>query len=473
MSSAIYDVVVIGGGSGGYAAARTAAALGARVGVVEGGREMGGLCILRGCMPTKALLESAHRSHEIGRAAEFGIDVGKPRPDWERIVDRKDAFIRDFAGYRRQQLEKGKFDLIRGRARFIDARRIMVDPLKTGGRRRELASRTFILATGSVIERKPIPGLWETGCLTSDEAIHLRRPPKSLVVLGGGPIACEFAQYFHHLGVRTTLLQRSRQLLSGHDADTAGELEKTFRREGMEVLTGTQLLQVSRHGNGKRVSFEQDGKRRHIDAGEILYALGRIPAVAGLGLESAGVALRGLAVQTGPTMQTTCKHIFAVGDVTGPYEVVHTAITQGEAAARNALKFLRGTGKLERVDYTSHMEVVFTSPEVASIGLSEKEALAEKVPFLSAKYPFNDHGKSLIMGAREGFVKILADPAKGRILGAQIVGPHASDLIHEFAALMHFKATVHDLIRIPHYHPTLGEIVTYPAEEIADQLTAN
>jgi pyruvate/2-oxoglutarate dehydrogenase complex dihydrolipoamide dehydrogenase (E3) component len=465
-----FDVIVVGGGSGGYAAARTAASLGARVAVVDGGKEVGGLCILRGCMPTKALLESSHRVHDIAIAGEFGIRVGKARPDWARIVARKDAFIRDFAGYRREQLEKGKFTFIRGMGRFLDPHRMEITPVNARGRKSIIQGRTFILATGSVIDRKPIPGLWEIGCLTSDEAIHQRRPLRSLIVLGGGPIACEFAQYFHHLGVKTTLIQRSPQLLTGHDADTAGELEKTFRREGMDVRTGTQLIKVTRIGKNKRVTFLQGGKTTHVDAEEILYALGRSPAVEKLNLAAAGVALNGKTVAIAPTLQSSRKHIFAVGDVAGPYEVVHTAIAQGEMAARNAWKLLDCSKSLERMDYRLHMEVVFTSPEVASIGLSEKEATAEKQPFLAATYPFNDHGKSIIMGAKEGFVKIVADPVNGRILGAQIVGPHASDLIHEFAALMHFKATVHDLIQIPHYHPTLGEIVGYPAEDIADRL---
>lgn len=465
-----FDVIVVGGGSGGYAAARTAASLGARVAVVDGGKDVGGLCILRGCMPTKALLESAHRVHDIAIAGEFGIGVGRAKPDWDKIIKRKDVLIEDFAGYRREQLEKGRFTFIRGMGRFLDPHRMEVTPVGGKGRKKIIEGRTFILATGSVIDHKPIPGLWETGCLTSDEAIHHRRPLRSLVVLGGGPIACEFAQYFHHLGVKTTLIQRSGQLLTGHDADTAGELEKTFRREGMELRTGTKLLRVSRHGKAKRVEFEQGGKVCHVDAEEILYALGRSPAVEKLNLPAAGVSLNGRTVGIGPTLQSSRKHIFAVGDVAGPYEVVHTAIAQGEMAARNAWQLLQCSKKLERMDYRLHMEVVFTSPEVASIGLSEKEAAAEGTKVLAATYPFADHGKSMIMGAKEGFVKIVADAVKGRILGAQIVGPHASDLIHEFAALMHFKATVHDLVQIPHYHPTLGEIVTYPAEEIAEML---
>lgn len=466
-----YDVIVIGGGSGGYAAARTAAAGGASVLVVDGGREVGGLCILRGCMPTKALLESAHRLHAIRQAGEFGLKAGPASADWKKIVRRKDALIADFAGYRVGQLEKGKFTFLRARARFTGPHTLALTPVP--GARRVPASvkgRIFVLATGSIIERKPVPGLWETGCMTSDDAIRATRPPRDLIVLGGGPIACEFAQYFHHLGVRTTIIQRSPQLLRGHDADTAAELEKAFRREGLKVVTGTTLRRVFRRGARKVVEFEQQGRVRRLAAEEILCALGRIPAVEGLGLEAAGVRLDGRTVRIDASLRTSARHIFAVGDVSGPYEVVHTTIAQGEMAARNALRLLDCSKKLEAMDYSLHMEVVFTEPEVASIGLSEKEAAAKGIRVLAATYPFNDHGKSMIMGAKEGFVKVVARPGDGRVLGAQVVGPHASDLIHEFAVLMHFKGTVRDLAAVPHYHPTLAEIVTYPAEEIADRL---
>jgi len=466
-----YDVVVIGGGSAGYAAARTAAASGAKTAVVEGGADVGGLCILRGCMPTKALLESAHRAQAIRHAGEFGLRTGPVAPDWKRIIARKNALIRGFASYRVQQLKKGKFDFLRARAAFEDAHTLKLERVPGApAPPARLRGRTFILATGSAIERKPIPGLWEAGCLTSDSAIQASRPFKDLIVLGGGAIACEFAQYFLNLGVRVTLIQRSPQILTGHDPDTAGELEKAFRREGMRLFTGTTLERVSVSGRRKTVHFRQGQRVLRASAEEILCALGRVPATAGLGLEAAGVRLDGRTPSIGRTLQTSARHIFAVGDVAGPYEVVHTAIAQGEMAARNALRLLACSKKLERMDYSLHMEVIFTEPEVASIGLSEKEAATRGIEVRTASYPFNDHGKSMIMGAKEGFVKIVSRPQDGRILGAQIVGPHASDLIHEFAAVMHFKGTVRDLAAIPHYHPTLAEIVTYPAEELAEQM---
>lgn len=472
MAAARFDLAVIGGGSAGYAAARTAASLGLKTVLVEGAREMGGLCILRGCMPTKALLESAHRAQAVREARHFGLRTGPVRVDVPAISARMRRLIGEFADYRVKQLEHGSFTLLRARASFTDSQTLRLEAvpgLPAKNLPEHVQARAFIVATGSVVARPPVPGLWETGCWTSDEAIACRRPPRDLVVLGGGAIACELAQYFHHLGVKVTLIQRSHQLLSGQDADTAGELEKAFRREGMRVFTGTEIVQVSRSGGKKTVRFRHEGKTRLVRAEEILCALGRVPATDGLGLEQSGIRMRGKAPRIRPTLQTSVAHIFAVGDVSGPYEVVHTAIAQGEMAARNAARLLRGEKKLERMDYSLHMEVVFTEPEVASIGMTEKEAQAQGVKVEVACYPFHDHGKSMIMGVREGLVKVLARPRDGRILGAQVVGPRASELIHEFAALMFFRGTVHDLAQIPHYHPTLAEIVTYPAEEIMER----
>lgn len=464
-----YDVAVIGGGSAGYAAARTATAAGAKVALIEGG-EVGGLCILKGCMPTKTLLESAHRFHEIGQAQEFGIKVTKPVAQWPKIIERKNKLVEEFASYRRHQLVKGKFDFIKGRASFLDPHSVGIcTQTKTGAEiPQKLLARSYIIATGSAIDRIAIPGLEETGYLTSDDALDIKRPLKSLIILGGGAIAVEFAQYFLRLGVRVTLIQRNKQLLKSHDADVAAVLETVFTTEGMRVYTNTELLEVKMLGKNKSVIFEQSGKKTTVVAEEILYALGRRPAIDGMGLELAGVTIKGKHLIVNSNLQTSQPHIFAVGDVAGPYEVVHTAILQGELAARNALKVIHHKTKLEEMDYRLHMEIIFTDPEIASVGLNEKEAKAKKIPYRMATYPFADHGKSLVMGALEGFVKILSSPDNGEILGAQIAGPHASDLIHELVVAMHFRSTVQEFLKIPHYHPTLAEIITYPMEELAE-----
>lgn len=466
-----FDVVVIGGGSAGYAAASTAAKLGAKTVLIEAAEELGGLCILRGCMPSKALLESAHRWHEIGRAREFGLVVKPVRVEMDCVQKRKQHLIGNFAGYRRKQLRGGKFTLLRGRASFLEPHALLVEKGKT---QELVTASTFILATGSRITRVPVQGLWETGCLTSDTALELDRLPKRLAVLGGGVIAVELGQFFARMGVETTILQRSKRIVRGYDPDVSAELVRAMKAEGIDVLTGIKLLKVRASGKGKKILFQRGSKREELVVDEILYALGREPNLDGLCLAKAGIGLVDGKLKVNETMGTSAAHIFAAGDVTGLHDVVHIAIQQGEWAARNAVKHLRGgfSHTFERADSRLKALVTFTDPEIAVVGLTETEAQEQGIDYLAAKYPFNDHGKSMIGGHEFGFVKIIAEKTRGEIIGAQIIGPHASDMIHELIAIMRYRGTVQELAAMPHYHPTLAEILTYPAEEIADKLLA-
>ena len=465
----LYDLAVIGAGSAGYAAARTAAGLGLNVVVVEGGARVGGLCILRGCMPTKAMLESAHRNFEIGRAKEFGIQVGKPKPDWKAILRRKDRLIREFAEYREGQLEKGKFTFFRAHAKFLSSDRLQLTGVGKGKVPNEIQAKTFLISTGSRTAKREIPGLEEAGYWTSDQCLHASKKVKSLIVLGGRAVALEFAQYYAHLGVKVTVIQRSSQLLPESDPEVGQSVEKVFREQGTQVFCGTQIQRVVRRGKNKRVEFIQAGKRRPVEAEQILQALGREPELGGLAVEKAGVRLVQGKVDSGLTQQTSVPHIFAAGDVCGPYEVVHLAIQQGEVAAKNAGDWIRGKGLQAKMDYRMKLEVIFTSPEVASVGYSERECRENGWDIVTASYPFADHGKSIVMGELNGFVKLIALKQRGEIVGAEVVGPHASDLIHEPMAIMRYRGTAKDMAEMPHYHPTLSEIWTYPAEDIAEQ----
>ena len=463
-----FDLAILGGGSAGYAAARTAAGLGMRVAVVEGGKRVGGLCILRGCMPTKTMLESAHRNHEIGRAKEFGIRVGKPQPDWKAILKRKDRLIAEFADYRRDQLEKGKFTFYRANGRFTGLHRLALEGAAKVGVPAEIEAKTFLVSTGSRTAFRKIPGLEETGYWTSDECLEASKPIKSLIVLGGRAVALEFAQYYAHLGVKVTVIQRSERLLPESDPEVGDTLAKVFREQGSEVFCGTQIQRVMKKGKKKRVEFLQNGKKRSVAAEQILQALGREPDLEGLNLSTAGVKTEKGKVVTQLTQQTSVPHVFAAGDVCGPYEVVHLAIQQGEVAAKNAAAFAAGKELKERMDYRLKLEVIFTSPEAAGVGYSEKECREKGWDIVTASYPFADHGKSMVMGELNGFVKLIALKGGGEIVGAQVVGPHASDLIHEPLAIMRYRGTAAEMAAMPHYHPTLSEIWTYPAEEIAD-----
>ena len=460
-----YDFVVVGGGSAGYAGARTAAGLGLKTCVIEGARKVGGLCILRGCMPSKTLIESANRLRASGHTREFGLRVEKAGFDATAIITRKRRLIEEFANYRREQLTQGDFDFLRGTAAFINRTTLRVDPLE--GPEKTISARSFLIATGSEISVPDVPGLAEAECLTSDDVLDLTTIPDSIVVLGAGPVALELAHYLEALGSHVTILQRGAQLLKGVDEDAARVVEKSFRKRGIEIFKKTKLLRVEQKGLTWRVIFEHDGAEKRVEASAVLNALGRRPKVSALGLEQAGVKLADGAITVNAHQQTSAPNIFAAGDCSGPFEIVHVAIEQGERAARNAARFLKTNPDLERMDYRLKLYVVFTEPQVAVLGLSEAEAKARNIDYLVSSYPFCDHGKSLIMDETEGFVKLLAEKSTREILGASIVGPHASELIHEVVVAMRFRATAGELATTPHYHPTLSEIWLYPAEELA------
>jgi dihydrolipoamide dehydrogenase len=452
-----FDVAVIGGGSGGFAAARSTANEGLRTVVIEGGKEVGGLCILRGCMPTKALLYAAEVLHRASHAEPWGIRAEDVTFNFAQVMSRKDTLIKGFAEYREQQLVSGKFKFKRAMATFTDAHTL---ELSNG---EKLTADSFVIATGSRVAPSPVPQLNDLDFLTSDTALELTRLPKSLIVLGGGAVAVEFAQFFARFGVRVTLVQRSPHILHESDTDVAEVIEEVFRREGITVYAGTRLIDAKKTGTHKEVVFEQKGQTVRVHADEVLYALGRLPNIGTLGLEKVGARVEYERIVTDQHMQSSVPHIYAAGDCTGLHEIVHIAIQQGEVAAHN----IAHPDRKKRMDYRLLSEIIFTEPQVAGVGLTEKRAHVKNINYSMAKYPFNDHGKSLIMDAGDGFVKLLADPLTGEILGGCCVGPVGGELIHEIIAAMFKRMTVHELAAMPHYHPTLAEIWTYPAEELA------
>jgi pyruvate/2-oxoglutarate dehydrogenase complex dihydrolipoamide dehydrogenase (E3) component len=462
-----FDFVVVGGGSAGYAAARTAAGEGLRTAVIDGSEELGGLCILRGCMPSKTLIESGNRLQDMREAGEFGLHAEDIGFDGAKIIERKKRLIAEFAKYRAEQLESGRFTLIRGHVRFASANKLIVR-LRQGAEQ-TVNARAILVATGSVIRHPHIPGLAEAAPLTSDDVLDNPQPPKSLLVLGAGPVALEMAHYHRALGTDVTVVQRSKHVLSSMDYDISDAVQHGMERHGTKFVLGCKILQAGRSPRGKWVRIAHDDREETLEAGEILLALGRDPATAGLDLPAAGLDIAaGQPLATTDTQQTAVHHIFAAGDVTGKLEIVHIAIEQGEIAARNAGRLLRARNEpLETIDYRLRLFAVFTQPEAAMVGLTEHEAREFGLDFAAATYPFADHGKSIVHGKTDGLVKLLADRATGELLGGAAVGPHASELIHEIVVALRYRATAAEFLKIPHYHPTLSEIWTYPAEELA------
>ncbi len=460
MIDARHDIVIVGAGSGGFAAARTARALGADVALVDHG-PLGGLCILRGCMPSKTLIASSDTMQDVRDASELGIDVGSIEIDFPHIMRRKRDIIAGFAQYRIDGIRE--FPLYEGRARFVSPTKLQVGDHAT------LEAQKFIIATGSVVTPAVLPGLQETGYIDSDMALELHRLPESILVLGGGYVGTELGQFFARLGVKTTIILRSPHLLSSEDHDVGYALTDYFRDEGIDVRTETLIERVSSRDGKKVAHVVHHGGGEEIEAAEIFYALGRVPDIAGLELNVAGVrAHPKTGVEVDQSLRTSNPHIFGVGDATGRFLLVHVAIYQGELAARNAV-----LNAAEPANY--HLvktHTVFSDPQVAVVGDTERDLQSTGVSYIKGVYDFAEHGKAICINKTKGFVKMLAAADSGRILGASVLGPHGSDLIHEMIVAMNYSATVFEFMKIPHLHPTMAEIWLYPAEEIAEKMTA-
>jgi pyruvate/2-oxoglutarate dehydrogenase complex dihydrolipoamide dehydrogenase (E3) component len=464
-----FDFVAIGGGSAGFNAARVAADLGARVAIVDGARAIGGLCILRGCMPSKTLLHAAEVLHHATHSTRQGVRVRGARLDLSALQKWKRHVIGDFVRYREQaMLNPKRFTLIRSHAHFTDPHTL---ELASGERVR---GQHFILGTGSVVASPSIPGLAAAPQWTSDDVLDLTAAPLSVLVLGGGIVACELAQYLNRAGSRVILIQRSSHILSDHSPEAAAVVMDAFRAEGIELHAGTRLLNVAHDARGVGVRFSTaDGQVHTRRAAHLFNALGRSPNTAHLGLAAAGVRLAPDGrVAVNRWQQTSAPHIYAGGDVCGPHDVVHLAVAQGELAARHALSAPTLKKSLRPVASIPLVNVVFTDPGLATAGATEASLCATRTPYLAASHPFNDHGKSIVMGITRGHVKLLCAPRTGRLLGAEVVGPQAGELIHCLTAPLSLRATVRDLLRAPWYHPTLAEIFTWPLEELSEKLSA-
>ncbi|MAF51243.1 MAG: dihydrolipoyl dehydrogenase [Nanoarchaeota archaeon] len=452
----MYDLVVIGGGSAGYSAAMTAIEHNKKVCVIEKG-PFGGLCILKGCMPSKTLIHSARISEEIKNAHKYGINVsGKTTFDIPKLINRKNKIIQGFANYRLQVLKKNRkdIDMVTGEAKFVSK-----DEVEVNGK--IIKGKNFLISTGSRGFTPPIEDLIDIGFITSDEALEMKTLPKSIVCLGGGPVSLEMAYYFHNMGVETTVIQRSKTLLNNNDEDLGKSLEESLTKSGIKIYTDTSIRKFSKDDSLKVVDFDHKKKKVKIKAEEILLAFGRIPNVDKLDLDKIGLKTDNKGVPTlNEYLQTSESHIYAAGDANGLLEVVNVAVEHGRIAAENMF------GKKQKINYNKFPMAVFTHPEVAWIGVSEKEAKEKNLKVKIGKLNYEDLGKAICYGEEDGFIKFIVEKKTNKILGVSIIGHLASDIIHEAVPLLYYNATLEDLSEMQHIHPTFGEIYSYLVEEM-------
>ncbi len=456
-----FDFIILGGGSAGYAAARTFNEYGKKVALVDGAEELGGLCILRGCMPSKTLIYSAEVLHLAQKGNTFGFTGNSPQADMAAIQARKKQVIAEFADYRKEQLEDGRFSLFRSNGNLIDNQTV---GLSDGT---NLRAKKILIATGSKVKVPNLPGLAEVSYKTSDDVLDLKVVPAECVVLGGGVVACELAQFLSRVGSKVTLLQRSPRLLKEFSEEASNCLQNAMRAEGIDLQLDVDFGGFSQIDDlHTEISYRHQEKEKKIKTSFLFLALGREPRTDQLNLSAAGVErLPTGHVKTNSFQQSSCPEVYAAGDCAGPHEIVHIAIKQGETAALHAMD-----KKVRPMNYTNLLSVVFTDPQLAVVGLSPRQLTEQGVDFLSASYPFDDHGKSILMEAKFGHVAIHAEKKSGLILGAECVGKDAGELIHSLSVGVGVRATVNQLLQADWYHPTLSEIWTYPLEELAEEI---
>ena len=453
-----FDVVIIGGGSAGYHAARLLGAEGRRVALVDRG-PWGGLCILRGCMPTKAMLRSSEVAHLVSHASEFGVDAGPSTIDFGRVMSRQAELVQGFRDFRQDGLDAlPGTERVEGEARFVGPHAIEVAGHLIEGDQ-------FLVSTGSRPHVPPLEGLEAVGYLTSDEAVRLERLPRRLLVWGGGVIAVELGQFFARMGSQVTFLLRGEHVLSSEDPAVQEVIEASLARDGIRLLRYASPQSVSREGDARRVVGLAEDREFMIEVDEILVATGRVPAIDSLDLARAGVEVRNGCIVVDASMRSSVPHIYAAGDALGKHDLVHVAIQQAEIAARNIL----GRRPPAMHDERLLASAVFSEPQLGRVGLNARQARLSGIPHRIARYDFADLGKAECLGsqAMQGFVQLISHAETGEILGATCVGPEASELIHEMILAMAFRGTDAQIARMPHLHPTLSEIWTYPAEELA------
>ena len=472
----MFDVVVVGGGPGGYPAAIRAAQLGLKTALVDKERP-GGVCLNWGCIPTKAMLRSAEVLETMQHSADYGVLADNVRLDYSAVLKRKDRVVKTLTDGVASLLKANGVTVVNGHARFVGPTAVEVvgvgdAPLGAGGPlynappapdgrpQARLEGRNLIVATGSTPVLLPIPGIDLPGVVTSDGAFLLAEVPKRIVVIGASAVGAEWATMFHAFGSDVTMVELMPTLIPAEDEDMGKALARSFTKRGIKVQTGRTVSEINATGKGKRQQAplrvtitDPDGQNpEQVETDVVLVGVGRRPNTEGLTLERTGVTTdqRGW-VQVDDQLRTSVPGVYAIGDVTGTVLLAHVASHQGLVAAGVI------AGHAERMDYEAVPAATFTHPEVASVGLTEAKAREAGYDVVVGRFPFSALGRAQTYGSTEGLVKVVAEQRYGEVLGVHIIGPGASDLIPEAVLAMHLEATLADIADTIHAHPTLGE----------------
>ncbi|MCC5904432.1 MAG: FAD-dependent oxidoreductase [Halomonas sp.] len=443
-----YDIVVIGGGSAGLVTSYIASAVKAKVALVEK-HKMGGDCLNTGCVPSKALIRAARAAHEIRTAKRFGVSASEPEIDFSKVMGHVHQAISDIEPHDSvERYTKLGVDVYQDHA-------TLTSPWEVKVGEKVLTARHIVLATGARPRVPPLPGIEHAPILTSENLWSLTELPKRLVVLGGGAIGCELSQSFARLGSQVTLIEGTPQLLGREDSEVGEYLERTLTQEGITVMTSAKALEVYQHDRQHQLVVEHNGERTLFEFDYLLVSAGRQANVEGLGLEALGITTtQGGTLALNERLQTRLPNIWACGDLAGPFQLTHAAAHQAWHAAVNALF---GELKSFSVDYRFMPTVIYVQPEVARVGLNEKEATAKGVAFEVTRYAMSESDRAIAEGATEGFIKVLTVPGKDKILGATIVAENAGEWLGEFTIAMKHGLGLNKLLGTIHPYPTLGE----------------
>ncbi|WP_404328108.1 dihydrolipoyl dehydrogenase [Mesobacillus maritimus] len=443
------SIAIVGGGPAGYVAAITAAQLGKVVTLIDKG-PLGGTCLNEGCMPTKALLESAQVFSLVKQANKFGVDLPSDQAEvnWNIVQQRKNGIVSSLVQGIEYLMKKNKIKVIKGAASFLTNQVLLVE---SDGKQQELAADKIIIASGSKpvsLPFAPFDGNW---IIDSSQAMSLPSLPSSLLVIGGGVIGCEFASIYSRMGTKVTIVEMADQLLPGEDGDIASVLHTQLKKDKVKVLTSSTVKELNTVE--KKATVELDGSMHDIHPDLVLVSIGRKPAVNHLGLEKVGLDFSNQGIYVNNHMQTSVPNIYACGDVIGGIQLAHVAFHEGTVAAQHAC------GIESHVNYHAVPRCIYTTPEIASVGLTEKQAREQHGDIRIGEFPFSANGKALISNERIGKVKVIIEPEYNEILGLSIVGPHATELIGQGTVMLHTEMTADLLENLIAAHPTLSEAI--------------